>query len=437
MVLPQYLIRMGVIARVREAIQSQKHRYGLLRPFYFFAMAALVMICAFPTAAQESRPEDACTPTEEGRYRLSGGAELGGDGFLLSCNGTQWVKVFGFETDGVFRPQFTNTAACADGDALVYDGTTGGIRCGAESVLPPPALCAPEDLVWTLHTTPGGRNYTSPAYGNGRFVAYTNDAGGDVISSTDGISWTVHTSSTRGPIAYGNGRFVMVNGTSLAVSTDGQTWTHYNNRLPNNGSWSSVAYGSAGFVAVSDDDSPSLVAHSVDGQTWTGVNVNGTAPGGRWTKVIYGGGRYVASCGWCQDGNGSGIMSSTDGLNWSAGAGNVCGSWSMAYGNGRYVGGSCWQEPLVHSTDGVNWTTGGWIGSQPASLVNITYGAGIGFIGTAEGNPLSRSLDGLNWSNINIPGYSSWISYPNAITYGNGMFLIAGEGVMIRGVCPA
>lgn len=130
-------------------------------------------------------------------------------------------------------------------------------------------------------------------------------------------------------------------------------------------------------------------------------------------------------------------MSSPDGLNWSAHTENVCGSWSVAYGNGRYVGGSCWQEPFVHSPDGINWTTGGWNGSQPASLVNVTYGPGIGFIGTGEGNPLSRSVDGLNWSNINIPGYSSWISYPNSITYGKGIFLIAGEGVMIRGACPA
>lgn len=53
MVLPQYLIRMGVIASVSEAIQLQKHRYELLRSFYSLAMTVFIVICAFPAQAQD------------------------------------------------------------------------------------------------------------------------------------------------------------------------------------------------------------------------------------------------------------------------------------------------------------------------------------------------------------------------------------------------
>ena len=73
-------------------------------------------------------------------------------------------------------------------------------------------------------------------YGNGIFVAFGDS--GTILTSADGISWTVRTSGTTDDlvgVAYGNGTFVAVgssfntvdgsyNGTIL-TSADGITWT--------------------------------------------------------------------------------------------------------------------------------------------------------------------------------------------------------------------
>jgi len=92
------------------------------------AMTMLVF-SALPVHAQEPSPGDACTAGEDGRFRLSGGAELAGIGHLITCNGSNWVKVFSFDTTGVIQPQFTNTGSCGDGDTLTYNAATGGMTC--------------------------------------------------------------------------------------------------------------------------------------------------------------------------------------------------------------------------------------------------------------------------------------------------------------------
>jgi len=89
----------------------------------------VLLFCALPTYAQESAPGSACTAGEDGRFRLSGGAELAGVGHLITCNGTNWIKVFSFDTTGVIQPQFTNTGSCGDGDTLTYNSATGGMTC--------------------------------------------------------------------------------------------------------------------------------------------------------------------------------------------------------------------------------------------------------------------------------------------------------------------
>lgn len=305
---------------------------------------------------------------------------------------------------------------CPDGDSC----------SGAE----PPPSCAPDDLVWATHSIPND-SYGIIAYGNGRFVATGKYMSTNrVIVSTDGISWTAHPVPTTGPIAYGNNRFVMVRDTTVLVSEDGEDWTIHNNAIPN-GNWDSVVYGSDGFVAVSGSNAPSLVAHSEDGLTWTGINVDAVAPGGRWLRVAYGGGRYVASCGFCYDGNGTSIMSSTDGQNWTANASGY-GSWATAYGNGRYVSGST----FAHSTNGTSWTIGGWSGVEP-NIQNVVFIQGFGFIALDESGRIYESVDGLEWTSSARPAGIPWVPYPNALAYGGGAFVALSDNLVMRGACPA
>lgn len=308
-----------------------------------------------------------------------------------------------------------------------------GADCGIE----PLPSCNPADLEWATHVTPHNVNYQSVAYGNGRFVASSIwGVPSHVAVSTDGINWTAHNVPRTGALGFGNNRFVMLRESTLLVSDNGETWTEYAGALPHI-FWDSVVYGPNGFVAVSANSGVSRAVQSDDGISWNVINLDAVAPGGRWTKVTYGNGRYVATCGWCYDGSGSGIMSSTDGVNWTAHAETQgCGSWSMAYGNGLFVGASCWQQPFVHSTNGTSWTTGGWTGTQP-NIHNIAYGPGIGFIGTGDsGATISLSEDGMNWVNRAAPPGIPWFSYPNAAIYANGMFIVVSDGRVLRGACP-
>lgn len=93
--------------------------------------SVLLLFLHFPAFAQETQPGASCTVEEAGRYRLSGGPDLAGEGYLLTCYNGQWRKIFGFSANGIFHPQFANDLSCNDGNLLVFDAATNGLRCSA------------------------------------------------------------------------------------------------------------------------------------------------------------------------------------------------------------------------------------------------------------------------------------------------------------------
>lgn len=102
-----------------------------LRRWVLSALLAVFLLVsnAVPSSAQEVEPGDGCTPSEQGRFRHSGGPANAGEGYLMTCNGSVWVKVFGLAGDGIFRPQFVNMPNCDDGDIIVYHAASGGLAC--------------------------------------------------------------------------------------------------------------------------------------------------------------------------------------------------------------------------------------------------------------------------------------------------------------------
>jgi len=132
-----------------------------------------------------------------------------------------------------------------------------------------------DGLIWTEATPPppsdGG--CSTIAYGNGTFVAAGFE--GQMMASTDGgRTWTLVEDGAFGSawinlIAYGNGRFVAVarvfQGTGVATSTDGLTWTVSADAL---GAVDAIAYGNGRFVVVGQSGKAVI---STDGSTWTTV----------------------------------------------------------------------------------------------------------------------------------------------------------------------
>ncbi|KOX88937.1 hypothetical protein BVI061214_02360 [Thermus aquaticus] len=103
---------------------------------------------------------------------------------------------------------------------------------------------------WTLRNP--GNTLFGVTYGKGLFVAV--GAKGTILTSRDGVSWTLRNSGTSRDlfgVAYGNGRFVVVgeDGTIL-TSPDGVSWTARTSGTSKllNG----VTYGNGTFVAVGD-----------------------------------------------------------------------------------------------------------------------------------------------------------------------------------------
>ena len=206
-----------------------------------------------------------------------------------------------------------------------------------------------DGINWTSYSTIPYTSYSELAYGNGAFVAVGN---GKIVYSTDeGASWSsasVASNWWKG-VTYGDGKFVAVSedGTNrVATSSDGINWTETS--APGNYMWLAVTYGGGKYVAVSQQGD---AMYSSDGTNWSTTSVPET---GVWNSVAYGNGKFVAVAG-------SKVIYSTDGINWSSGN-NTTGYWKdITFGDGRFVAVSNYQDSSYpaaagHSTDGDTWT---------------------------------------------------------------------------------
>ena len=175
------------------------------------------------------------------------------------------------------------------------------------------SLTSSDGSTWTSHTVSGGVTWASVTYGNGLFVAVAQSGTGIRIkTSTDAITWTTQSQPSNSgwrSVTYGNGTFVAVAPQSAAAapgvmtSTDGVTWTL---RTGADNSWRSVTYGNGLFVAVAESGTGNRVMTSPDGITWTSQT---SAANNTWASVTHGNGLFVAVS---DDGAGNRVMTSVN-----------------------------------------------------------------------------------------------------------------------------
>jgi hypothetical protein len=181
-----------------------------------------------------------------------------------------------------------------------------------------------------------GKNWTSVAYGEGLFVAVSDEIAGtttqQVTTSPDGINWTTRSSSTAAgwkSVVYdaaansGAGLFVAVAEDRVMTSDDGINWT--TQTVPT-GRWTDVAYGNGLWVATQslydNETTQNRIVTSPDGVNWTARSTL-TSTDRNWTGIVYGNGVWVAI-----SSNFTDVMTSADtDQNW-----NVIG-----YGGGKLV----------------------------------------------------------------------------------------------------
>jgi hypothetical protein len=322
------------------------------------------------------------------------------------------------------------------------------------------------------------------AFGKGQFLAVSQ--GGDVLSSTNGLSWSelppAWTNGVDGSdvwVVFGNGHFVPEGvvfdpaGNSIATvaaTTDGNAW---NSRQLS--SWFPIClmFDGSRFVALlgrvdsTSSEEQVRIDTSADGIDWQ----TSISPLPAWIGLAaFGNGLFVG----VQD---SGFLVSEDGLKWgqrSSGTTNSIGS--ITFGNGKFVAVSSLQSEwnpttrlynyiFLTSIDATNWTQTSWaskrfyqhlsyangqfmglgIGNdggsvafstdgrtwveQPlgydVSLHDITFGNGR-WVGVGELGLTVASQDGVNWSRRESVTSASF----NAVTYANGWFVAVGDQIV-------
>lgn len=190
-----------------------------------------------------------------------------------------------------------------------------------------------DGVTWTNVSQPSTGGFTELIFANGRYYA----VGSEIRSTTDFTAWTTHPTSLAGifsylDIAFGNGRFfATTNGAGGTVtSTDGTTWTQVPFFAQLGGYRVEFLNGTWFFYSQGNN------AVSTDGTTFSTVTRALTTPGGT-SSILAVNGRYLAP------GIGN-YQASIDGRdwaqfgNWPTIAGSFFNSYfEVAFGVGRYV----------------------------------------------------------------------------------------------------
>lgn len=218
-----------------------------------------------------------------------------------------------------------------------------------------------DGLTWENISSASYSYWSDIIYADGKFVAvgydptsltdvatYATGALYDaMIYSEDGATWTVVDSikdigSNWSSIAYGGGKFVVfsIDGTIAAYSTDLNTWQSVTIPVEYNSAMY-VTYGNGKFVAVGN----CMAFYSDDGVTWTSGNIGNSC-----VSICFGDNKFVAVC------NDGGVVYSADGIGWDVAIQDELYEWSSAaFGNGNFVAVSSSSDVAIVSSDGINW----------------------------------------------------------------------------------
>ncbi len=327
-------------------------------------------------------------------------------------------------------------AANSSGEVQIYTGGTGAAnkrmivtsdgKVGIGTDSPTTELEVHGQIVdrgniWTARSAAENNSWASVCYGNGLFVAVSNDGTHQIMTSPDGINWTSRTAAENNiwySVCYGNGLFVAVSNTGahqIMTSLDGITWTARS--VPEANYWHSVCYGNGLFVAVSFSGTHRVMT-SPDGITWT---VRTAAEDNFWFSVCYGNGLFVAVS---VDGTNR-VMTSPNGITWTARSVPEANNWrSVCYGNGLFVAVSFnGTHQVMTSPDGINWTAR--TATENNQWHSVCYGNGLFVAVSIDGtNRVMISPDGINWTARSATENNHWRS----VCYGNGLFVAVGYG---------
>jgi PKD repeat protein len=256
---------------------------------------------------------------------------------------------------------------------------------------------------------------TSPVdTGGNAITSWHWDFGDGTIGAGQNPSHTYTDDGTFYPsLVATNDADVMVEGNSSGISITvwpplTAPWARSSS--PTEGDLYGVAAGDHRLVAVGDDNT---IITSTDGLNWSADTVS--APGSYFNVVAYGNGLFATT------GDGGAIFTSADGTNWTQQTSPTTdGLWGMTFGNGLWVAVGD-EGTIVTSPDGSHWTE--QTNGIAAWLENVTFDNGQ-FVAVGGFGEICASTDGTNWTHQTLPANGEQLS---GITSGNGLFVAVGS----------
>jgi hypothetical protein len=196
-----------------------------------------------------------------------------------------------------------------------------------------------------------------------------------------------------------------------------------------------ITYGNGKFVAGGRNNS---AAYSPDGVTWTTLNGQAWLSESEISRPKYLNEKFWAG------GNDNKLASSSDGVTWSAITTTGLTSfdfYDIAYGAGKYVAVSSGGK-MAYSSDGTAWTATDQTeifkrdDNTAVNINSIVFAAGK-FVAVGQSGTSAYSADGITWTNTGTGTTGTHVIFGNTSSgsngikmaaYGNGKFVIAGNG---------
>lgn len=352
-----------------------------------------------------------------GRFFISGSGNTVNPQYYLytSTDAISWTGPVALNTNGIQKVVYGNGVYVGLNQVSTTNGFWSEFRTSTDGA------------TWSAPNAFTNHLFTDAVFASGQFAVL--DEVGRILFSSDGTNWTEQAVPAlfTGVKMVWDGSLYVVSGVfgRIVTSTDGTNWVNRTTGPQN--SLVGITHSGGLFVAAGgnlvpgggDPYSSSTVATSADGRNWAEHDPGTT---NSLVAVTGGNGRFVAV------GTNGTIVTSADATNWSAVVSPTTNMlWGVAYGSGKFVAvGGTNADTILSSTDGLNWTGSG----QPASygpLYAITYAQGqfvaVGQTNSSKIATTITSPDGLTWT----AQTSAATNNLRAITYGNGVYVAAGD----------
>lgn len=273
---------------------------------------------------------------------------------------------------------------------------------------------------------PAARQWTSIASNGTLSVAVALDTAVTAYSANSGSTWSsgaLPTSALWTKIKYGGGVFMaFASGGQAARSVNGTTWTSMT--MSATAEWRDVAYGVVNGVGtwIAVASGGIQAAKSVDGINWTAFNLS---EGADWNSIEFGKGKFVATAFNDSSSTNTAIAYSSNATTWTVAA-IPQGSYSLAYGNNRFVslsGGYAGATEVSTSVDGITWIE---TAIQAQDWRALKYAQGVFFAVATGTSVAATSLDGVTWTYQSLAGSGPWCAVTFDNTVKPGKFIVLG-----------